>query len=84
MVRDDSPRMQTIEQERAAEIYFHVLSWLSELTTRPVKPAITHPQPGSSPGGIKSPRQRPGRVEFCRFDLQSRTVLSKPCAHHID
>ena len=82
IVRDDSPRVQMIEQQRAAEYYFRVLSWLSDLTARPAKPANTHPQP--TPHVVKSPRQRLGRIEFCRLALGSNSTPSKTCPHSLD
>ena len=39
MVRNDSVQMQTIEQERMAEFYFRILSWLSDLRPRAADPA---------------------------------------------
>jgi hypothetical protein len=69
MVRDDSLQMQTVEQERAAELYFRILSWLSDVTPRATKPAKANPQPAPAPRVVKSPRQRvrQGRIEFCVF-----------------
>ncbi len=79
MVRDDSLQMQTVEQERAAEFYFRVLSWLSDITPRTAKPAKASPQPTPAPRVVKSPRQRvrQGRIEYCVFRYARNLTTGK-------
>jgi len=86
IVQDDSPQMQTIEQERMAEFYFRILSWLSDITPRAAKPATSHPQSAPVPHVVKSPRQRPrlGRIEFCKFHSRQNPFTNKLCAHNLN
>lgn len=85
-VRDDSIRMQTVEQERMADFYFRILSWLSDLTPRTAKPAKNHPQSVPAPHVVKSPRQhvRQGRVEFCLYRYAENLVALKLCDHRLN
>lgn len=85
-VRNDSLQVQTVEQERIAEFYFRILSWLADITPRRAKPVNARPQPAPPPHVFKSPRQRlrQGRIEFCGFISGQNVVPIKPCAHSLD
>lgn len=66
---DGSLQMQTIEQERMAEIYFRVLCWISDLTPR--AQATVTPHTGTAPASqvvkASTPISRPCRVEICVY-----------------
>lgn len=66
-VKNDSLQVQTVEQERIAETYFHILSWLSEITPQPAEPAQADPAPAQQ--AVKTtpcPAPR-SRFELCTF-----------------
>ena len=67
--RGGSLQVQTVEQERMAEIYFRVLSWISDLTPR-AKAAVT-PQTRIAPTAqtvkVSTLASRPCRVEICVY-----------------
>jgi hypothetical protein len=85
-VRDDSVQMQTVEQERLAAFYFHILSWLSQITPRSAEPVKAHPQPAPVPQIIKAPRRRehPGRVELCTFTSVQNPAIGNRNTHHLN
>jgi hypothetical protein len=78
--------MQTIEQERMAEFYFRILSWLSDVTPRASEPAKANPQPAPVPQVIKAPlrRERQGRIELCTFPSGKNLSASKPRARNFN
>ena len=84
--RNDSVQMQTIEQERMAELYFRVLSWLSGLKTRATDPATATPHTSTSPKPVKSPPRgmRRSRIEFCTFSSARNPPNSKPTAYSLN
>ena len=67
MVTDNSLQMQTVEQERVAAVYFRVLSWVSDLTSRPSAPAKPIVRRTRPPQTTKTPLRHEGqcRVELC-------------------
>ncbi len=69
IVRNDSLQMQTVEQERMAEFYFRILSWLSGVIPRAAEPVKASPQPAPVPQCTTAPRRRvhPARIELCTF-----------------
>jgi len=75
-VRSDSLQMQSVEQERMAELYFHILSWLSDVIPRGADPVKANPQPAPVPPSTTAPRRRahPGRIELCA--LRSGQILA--------
>ena len=66
-IKSDSLQMQMVEQERMAEIYFRILSWLSDLSPRLAEPVKANPQP--APQNLRTPPrgEHAGRIEFCTF-----------------
>ncbi|MGD0221329.1 MAG: hypothetical protein ABSF71_03260 [Terriglobia bacterium] len=86
MVRNDSVQMQTIEQERMAEFYFRILSWLSDLRPRAADPAKATPHTSTPPKAVKSPPRgaHRGRIELCTFSSSQSLPNSKPRAHSLD
>jgi hypothetical protein len=86
MVREDSVQMQTVEQERLAGFYFHILSWLSQITPRAAEPVKAHPQPAPVPQVIKSPRrrERPGRIELCTFTSVQNLATGNRTTHQLN
>lgn len=74
--QNGSPVVQIVEQERAAAVYFRVLSWLSDVTAaRKVQPASTvHPAISARHlvkilhGVVCTPR-----IEFCSLHLTQTT-----------
>jgi hypothetical protein len=67
-----SLQAQAVQQQRAATVYFRVLSWLSDVT------APRDPQPGSTVDAPMSARHAvkithgvacPSRIEFCSLHL---------------
>ncbi|HMD86681.1 MAG TPA: hypothetical protein VKO18_18490 [Terriglobia bacterium] len=79
MVRNDSLQMQTVEQERMAEFYFRILSWLSEVIPRAAEPVKASPQPAPMPQTTRTPRRRehPGRIELCTLRSVQSLAASK-------
>ena len=83
MVRNDSVQMQTIEQERMAEFYFRILSWLSDLRPRAADPAKATPHTSTPPKAVKSPPRgaHRGRIELCTFSSSPESPQQQaPCA----
>ena len=78
--QDNSLQMQTVEQERMAELYFRVLSWVSDLKAQPIHPAKAAPQPAAVPKVVSVPRERRrlGRVEYCAFPATEKTAGALP------
>jgi hypothetical protein len=68
-VPDNSLQMQTVEQERVAEIYFGVLSWLTDVTHRTAEPVQAKPQRAAEPQVANGPRHRECKlsVALCAF-----------------
>ena len=79
MVRDDSLQMQTVEQERMAEFYFRILSWLSDVIPRAAEPAKATSQAAPQRQTVKSPRRpdRQGRIDLCAFHYVQNLVAGK-------
>ena len=67
--QDNSLEMQTIEQERVAAVYFRVLSWLSDVSTRNPEPVLANSQPGATPQVTKRLRRWECQIgiELCNF-----------------
>jgi len=86
MGNDDSVQMRTIEQERMAEIYFRVLSWLSDIAPRTAEPAKADPQPAPVIQVVKSSRrpERRGKIELCTFTPAQNLATSKTRAHNLN
>ena len=69
MVRDHSPQVQMMEQQRMAAVYFRILSWLSDVTPRPAEHAKSNPQP-AVPGRawhLRIPPRTIAQSNFARF-----------------
>lgn len=82
-VRDDSLQIQTVEQERIAEIYFRILSWFSGLMPCNPVPAKANPQPAPQPiKAVPRQHQRPGRIELCALPCDRKVAASK--SHALD
>jgi hypothetical protein len=80
IVRNDPVQMQTIEQERMAEFYFRILSWVSGLRS-PASGATS-----TAPKAVKSPRRgaRRERIEFCAFSTIQNFTNRKLHTHTVD
>jgi hypothetical protein len=65
----DSLHVQMVEQERVAALYFGVLSWLSDVTSRPTAPSKAAPAPRPEGQVAKNPQvgKRHVRFELCTF-----------------
>jgi hypothetical protein len=85
-VQDNSLQMQTVEQERVAEIYFQVLSWLSDVTHRTAEPVQAKPQPAAEPQVAKGPRHRECKVNvaLCAFRYAHDLALGKSYARSLN
>jgi len=83
---DNSLQMQTVEQERMAEIYFRILSWLSDVTPRAEEPAKTHALPAPMPKVIKAAphRERQCKIELCTFRSGKNPAANEPHQHNIN
>jgi hypothetical protein len=83
---NDSLKLQTVEQERMAEFYFRVLSWISDLTQRNPEPVNAKPQPAPAPKVVRTPRGRvrAGRMELCTFSPAAAAANLKACAHRLN
>jgi hypothetical protein len=82
--RADALRIQTVEQEKMAALYFRALSWLSDLTAWTAQPAAKS-APVSTPAKptVKTP-QPPrclGHLEFCAFQTGHR-LAANPRVHN--
>ena len=75
-------RLQTVEQERTAALYFRILSWLSTVTRRPAEPVKADPQPSPAqqPTQAMRPRTCQVRFEFCAFHSRQDLAANKPQA----
>lgn len=67
MNKEDSLRVQMVEQERLASIYFRILSWLAHLTPATHPASETAPQRSPAPQvGKTSPGSRlHSKIELC-------------------
>jgi len=85
-VRNDSVQMQTIEQERMAEFYFRILSWISGLRSPASGPANATSPTSTVPKAVKSRRRgsRRERIEFCAFSTIQNFTNRKLHAHTVD
>ena len=74
MTRDNPLKIQMVEQERMAALYFRVLSWLSDLTPRNAEPEKANPQAPRAPQVVKTPRrgERTSKVEWCMYHMVHR------------
>jgi hypothetical protein len=86
VVRNDSLQMQTVEQERMAEFYFRILSWLSDVIPRAAERVKARPQPAPIPQSIRTPRRRarPGRLELCTLRTGQTYAVSKLRTRHLN
>jgi hypothetical protein len=57
----ETPQIQMVEQERMAETYFRVLSFLSEIMP---KPSAVRPRPEPTK---RDPIASPATIELCRY-----------------
>jgi hypothetical protein len=78
--------MQTVEQERMAEFYFRVLSWLSDVFPRAAEPVRLNPQPAPAPQSTKAPRrrERQGRIELCTLPYGQIIAAGNRRIRHIN
>ncbi len=86
IVRNDPVQMQTIEQERMAEFYFRILSWVSGLRSRASNPANAPSPALATPKAVKSRRRgsRRERIEFCAFSTIQNFTNRKLHTHTVD
>jgi len=67
MAKEDPLKVQTVEQERTAALYFRILSWLSDVAPKGSAPPKAAPQPPRVSQAVKTwhaPAGR-GKVELC-------------------
>jgi hypothetical protein len=86
VVRQDSLQMQTIEQERMVEVYFRVLSWLSDFTPRAADPERASPQLAPVSQLVKTPT-RPtgqGRIQLCTLRSAPNVAARNRRAHNFN
>jgi hypothetical protein len=85
-VQDNSLQMQTVEQERVAEIYFQVLSWLSDVTHRTAEPAQAKPQRATEPQVVNGSRHRECKVSvaLCAFRYAHDLAVGKSHAGNMN
>jgi len=83
--RSDLLTIQNVEQERMAEFYFRVLSWLSGLKPQAAAPSNTSPKSPAERKVVKSPQRgdRRGKIEFCSYSSSLRAI-SKSGRHDLD
>ena len=86
LVRNDSLQMQTVEQERMAEFYFRILSWLSDVIPRKAEPVKASPPPAPMRQTPRTPRRREhqGRIELCTLRSGQTLAASKLRAPHLN
>jgi hypothetical protein len=83
----DTIQMQTAEQERIADDYFRVLSWLSDVSTpSTTQPIVTKSQPAAAPEVPEEPHQMipAGRIELCSFPVLQRMVPAHCHLHNFN
>jgi hypothetical protein len=85
-VQDNSLQMQTVEQERVAEVYFQVLSWLSDVTHRTAEPKKAKPERAAEPQVAKGPGHRECKVSvaLCAFRYAHDLALGKSHAGNMN
>jgi hypothetical protein len=78
MAGDDSLRIQTVEQERVAALYFRVLSWLTEITSPKAPAAKSQSQPTPAQAGVRSASSPTcqSKTELCTFRSVRKLVVS--------
>jgi hypothetical protein len=80
MAKEDPLKVQTVEQERMAELYFRILSWLSDLAPKGSAPPKAAPQSPRVSQALKTwhaPAGR-GKVELCTLPAEP-TVVGVKC-----
>ncbi len=86
MVRDHSPQVQMMEQQRMAAVYFRILSWLSDVTPRPAEHAKSNPQPAGARQGVASPDPpaHHSSIELCTFPSAQNSATVNHRTRHLN
>jgi hypothetical protein len=84
MAKEDPLKVQTVEQERMAALYFRILSWLSDLASKGSAPPKAAPQSPRVSQAVKTwhaPAGR-GKVELCTLPAEPAVVGVKCLARN--
>jgi len=75
MAKEDPLKVQTVEQERMATLYFRILSWLSDVAPKGAAPPKAAPQPPRVSQAAKTWHAPAGRGKVALYALPAEPTV---------